>query len=111
MESEADEFSALSATAASPPAGPKPIGPPAAGVLEREIDGCLALLSPSEERVLLLNETASDVWRLVDGQLTLDGIVDLLARAYDVDADLIYQDIERTVTLFAENDLLVISDD
>ena len=57
---------------------PKPVGPRAAGVVEREVEGCFALLCADGDRVLVLNETASDLWRLIDGDLTLDVIVDLL---------------------------------
>ncbi len=81
-------------------------GPPVARVVEREVEGCFALLCPDREHVLLLNETASDVWRLVDGELTLDAIASLLARAYGVKQESIYNDVQRAIALYYEHGLL-----
>ena len=89
---------------------PKPVGPRAAGVVEREVEGCFALLCADGDRVLVLNETASDLWRLIDGDLTLDVIVDLLSHAYGVEPRLIYNDVERTVNLLRDNGLLSVAD-
>ena len=82
------------------------IGPPAAGVMEREVGGCVVLLSPDQAEVLVLNETASDVWRLVDGDLTLSDIVSLLARAYGVDPLTICDEVVGTIRRFEENGLV-----
>lgn len=84
----------------------KRVGPPVAGVVEREVAGCLVLLSPDEERALVLNETASDIWRLLSGDLTLDKIVRLLARAYQAEPFDIYRDVELTVTCLRRHGLL-----
>ena len=91
-------------------ATPKRVGPPVAGVVEREVGGCFVLLCPDQEHVLLLNETASDVWRLLDGQLTLDKIVDLLARAYQAEPGDIYEDVEHTVASLRSHGLLAVSE-
>lgn len=82
------------------------IGPPAAGVMEREVGGCVVLLSPDQSEVLVLNETASDVWRLVDGELTLSDIVSLLARAYGMDPQAICDEVAATIHRFEENGLV-----
>jgi hypothetical protein len=47
--------------------------------------------------VVVLNATASDVWRLCDGEQTLDEIVDLLASAYQAEASVIRPDVEKTI--------------
>ena len=72
---------------------------PGPTVVETEIEGCLALFHPHKAQVLVLNETASDVWRLIDGQLTLEAIVLALSRAYGVEPDAIRADVGRTVVL------------
>lgn len=46
---------------------------------------------------MVLNATASDVWRLCDGEQTLEEIVALLASAYQADAAVIRPDVEKTV--------------
>ena len=44
---------------------------------EVEVDGCLSLYRRDAECVMVLNETASDVWRLADGTLAQPEIVAL----------------------------------
>ena len=85
------------------------IGPPAAGVMEREVGGCVVLLPPNQAEVLVLNETASDVWRLVDGELTLSDMVSLLAQAYGVEPLSICDDVTGTIRRFEENGLFAVS--
>jgi hypothetical protein len=45
----------------------------------------------------MLNETASDIWRLADGEHDLDGLVRLLAEAYGVDGAAIRPEVEEAV--------------
>lgn len=85
------------------------IGPPTLGVLEREVGGCVVLLPPDQTQVLVLNETASDVWRLVDGDLTLSDIVSLLARAYGVEPLAICDEVASTIRRFEENGLVSVA--
>lgn len=47
---------------------------------------------------MVLNATASDVWRLCDGEQTLDQIVELLASAYRTEPATIRPDVEKTIT-------------
>lgn len=79
------------------------VGPPLAEAAETEIDGRVSLLNPSTERVLMLNETASDVWRLADGEHSIDQMTRLLAASYSVEPEEIRADVEAAVaTLQAE---------
>jgi hypothetical protein len=73
------------------------VGPPATTVREAEIDGSISIYDPRSQRVAVLNGTASDIWRLADGEHTLADVVNLLARAYSVDAEAIRADVERTL--------------
>lgn len=50
----------------------------------------------------MLNATASDVWRLCDGEQTLDEIVDLLASAYQAEVSVIRPDVEKTIAELVE---------
>ena len=58
------------------------------------------LLHASDPRVIVLNQTASDVWTLCDGTSTLPEVVATLARAYGVEAAAIRADVEATVARF-----------
>jgi hypothetical protein len=74
------------------------VGPPATTVREAEIDGAISLYDKQTRNVVVLNSTASDVWRLADGQHTVADIVRLLASAYSVAEAKIRDDVERTVS-------------
>lgn len=79
------------------------VGPPPANIIETEIKGDISLFDAKTNQVLVLNGTASDVWRLCDGEQTFDQIVGLLARAYGRPADDLRPDVEATVArLIAE---------
>jgi Coenzyme PQQ synthesis protein D (PqqD) len=82
------------------------VGPHEPSVLEREVRECFALLHPNGREVLILNATASDIWRLSDGELTMDGIVDVLATAYGVPAQAIRDEVERTVSTLRDSGFL-----
>jgi hypothetical protein len=105
------------ATVITPPNGPggtvRPVqtprdrlGPPTPQVREREVDGNLVLFDAATSQALFLNDTASDVWRLLDGELDLAGVVTTLARAYGVEPDAIEPDVEGVVTRLCELRLL-----
>ena len=82
------------------------IGPPSDSVIETEVGGDVSLYDPSSERVVVLNATASDIWRLCDGEQTLDEIVEMLARAYSVRADDIRPQVEETIATLVDGGLL-----
>ena len=70
---------------------------PAAGLELAEIDGELVLLHADRETVVYCNPTASLVWRLCDGQRTVEEIVALLAEAWPEDAGRIRSDVVATL--------------
>lgn len=82
------------------------VGPPAPHVVESEVGGNISLYDSATEEVLVLNETASDVWRLCDGSQTLDEVVKLLARSYRVEPSDIHAEVVETVQGFRERGLL-----
>jgi hypothetical protein len=73
------------------------VGPPRPTVQALELDGDISLYDSATSRALMLNGTASDVWRLLDGEHTLDEIVELLATAYQVSSMSIRSDVVRAV--------------
>jgi len=83
-----------------------PVGPPKPSVLETEMDGDISLYDPASERVTVLNATASDVWRLVDGERSAADITGLLASAYGVAPGSIADDVSAALRSFEEAGLL-----
>lgn len=82
------------------------VGPPASHLIETEVGGDISLYDPTSERVVVLNATASDIWRLCDGEQTLDEIIGLIATAYEQDPVEIRTHIETTVGQFASEGFL-----
>ena len=80
-----------------PSRGDGVIGPPHAHVIETEIKGDISLFDAETNNVIVLNSTASDVWRLCDGEQTLEEIISLLAQAYQCPADRIRSDVTETM--------------
>lgn len=76
-----------------------------------DVDGRVTAYAPGSEHVLFLNETASDVWRLLDGAHSLEEIVDLLASAYGVGASEITAEVRATLSSFVAAGLVVIDVD
>jgi hypothetical protein len=73
------------------------VGPPRSTVQALERDGDISLYDSATSQALVLNTTASDVWRLLDGEHTVDEIVKLLATAYSVDSASIRPDVVRII--------------
>lgn len=82
------------------------VGPPAAHIQEAELGAEISLYDPQTERVLILNQTASDVWRLSDGTHRIQEIVDLLAQAYGVDPMAIETEVAAAVDALVEQGFL-----
>lgn len=75
-------------------------------VLETEIGDDISLYDPHGEQITVLNTTASDIWRLLDGHTSIDEVTELLARAYVVTPESIRADIARAVHQLAEQELV-----
>jgi hypothetical protein len=82
------------------------VGPASANILETDLDGEVSLYNPIEEQVTILNGTASDVWYLCDGTMTVDDIVGTLASSYQVDGGHIRDDVVATIDRLNEAGLL-----
>lgn len=82
------------------------IGPSAAHIVESEVDGRISLFDPQTQEVSMLNDTASDVWRLCDGTSTLDQVIELMAKAYGVAPDAVGHEVKATVKTFYDKGLL-----
>lgn len=82
------------------------VGPPHDDVTEVEVDGQVCLYAPGTDSVVVLNQTASDVWFLCDGQLDEQQIVDRLAASYGLPAGDIIDDVREAIRSFQEAGLM-----
>ena len=79
---------------------------PRARVRELDIDGEITLYDGTTSTALVLNRTASDVWRLLDGQRSVADIVALLSTAYAVDETTLQAGVEDTLARLRSHGLL-----
>ena len=75
-----------------------------------EIDGELLLYSPQSTRSIYMNSTASIIWRLCDGKLTVGEIISLLREAFPDAGDSIDQDVKDSIDLFVSNNAIELTD-
>ncbi len=67
------------------------------------IDGELLLFHPGETKIMYCNPSASLIWRLCDGQRTVEEITSLLSQAFPEAADTIPAEVEATLQQFHEH--------
>jgi hypothetical protein len=67
-----------------------------------KMDNELLLFNPQDLVVLYLNESASVVWQLCDGQRTISQIAELIAEAYPEAEKSILDDVQETILLFRD---------
>lgn len=84
----------------------RPIGSRREGVTLVELDGRFCLFAPDTDMVVVLNESASAVWRLIDGQRTESELVDELALLFEVPRATLEADVHATVDRFAADGLI-----
>jgi hypothetical protein len=82
-------------------------------VVSREIDGTLIIVpltsgvGDMEDDLFSLNETGTEIWRLLDGTKTVREIVQTLNRQYQAEQDEIEQDVTGIVTELFKRRMLV----
>lgn len=86
--------------------GDMKVGPASSQILETDVDGEISLYNPANESVTILNDTASDVWLLCDGEHTIDEIKDLLAASYGTAREAVSDDVDKTIDEFRSAGLL-----
>ncbi len=62
-----------------------------------DLDGSLSLYAEGQQQAVLLNATASALWRLLGQRLSLEELVAQLADDYAVDGSLIADDVRTTL--------------
>jgi hypothetical protein len=84
----------------------KPMREP--GFRLENMDNESLLFNPKTTNILFLNESASLVWQLCDGQRSIAEIVALITRAYPEAGGSIQKDVEETIGLFIDNGVVLL---
>jgi hypothetical protein len=69
-------------------------------------DGECLLYNPWRDEASALNRTATEVWSLCDGRLTLSGIAAVLGERYGVTDALLRDDVARVLAAFRARGLI-----
>ena len=82
------------------------IGPHAPDLITERLQGELTVYNPRTESYHVLNTTAAAVWDLATGEHTLEGLLDLLAEAFETTPDAIAHDVQTIIDSFGDAGLL-----
>jgi hypothetical protein len=69
-------------------------------------DGECLLYNPSRDEATALNRTATEVWSLCDGRLTLNGIAGVLGERYGVSDAMLLDDVSRVLVALRSRGLI-----
>jgi len=69
-------------------------------------DGECLVYSAVRDEANALNRTATEVWQLCDGVLTVRGIAEVLGRRYLVDPDLLFDDVREVLDVLLARGLI-----
>ncbi len=73
----------------------------------REVDGEVIVLNHRLGQIHQLNATASYVWHLCDGRMSVQDIIISVAKEYGGSAVEVEKDIRRVIAQFLEKELLI----
>lgn len=73
---------------------------------ETSIDGEIVVMNLDSGEFFSLTETGKDIWELIDGQRSRDGIIAELAEAYSADFTDIAADVDSFLTELREAGLV-----
>ncbi len=79
----------------------------APNVIIEELDADVCLYRPDTDEVLVLNQTAGDIWRLADGEHSVPGIAATLATAYSQPAGEVEDAVRTTVNDLVDRGFLI----
>ena len=83
-----------------------PVGPHRDGVTSVELDNRFCLFSPDTDSVVVLNESASVVWGLIDRHRTEVDLIDELMVRFDAPRDAVEADVRATLDRFVDAGLI-----
>ena len=75
----------------------------------RSEDENIVLYTPSESRIIVLNQTAGSIWKLIDGKRTTEEIASELVEEYeDVTGEKALKDVEKTIHNLENKGLVIV---
>lgn len=75
-------------------------------VLWRELDGEAILLNPKEGCSYNLNNVGTLIWKMLDGEHSIEDIAKTICEHYEVESEQAIQDVKQLLNELRENNLL-----
>jgi hypothetical protein len=79
-------------------------------VVSRMVDNEMVIVLPSHGQVKVLNEVASQIWKLSDGNHTIQQIIDIICLEYDVDQAHARADALELIQSMIDKDMIELFD-
>ncbi|MCL2591927.1 MAG: PqqD family protein [Defluviitaleaceae bacterium] len=76
-------------------------------LVSENIDGLVCLFDVQKQISYDLDKTGSEIWNLVEDNVSIDDISVVLFEKYDVDFEILKKDVERFVYEFIEMGLFI----
>ena len=86
---------------------------PSEEIVAREIEDEIIIvpltsgIADMEDELFTLNDTAKDIWRKLDGQRSLQQIIDELAQEYDAEKEKISQDVAGLIAELEKRKIVI----
>ena len=86
---------------------------PSENIVAREIEGELIIvplisgIGDLDDELFTMNETGKAIWRMLDGNNTLERIVDTLVKEYDCERETLIQDVSGLIDELARRGIVV----
>lgn len=79
------------------------------GLWTEDLEEEIVILVEADDQIHILNETAAEIWRLVDGQRSLDQIQRAFADTYpDVDPQILAEDVREVLDDLGKKGLVLL---
>ena len=79
-------------------------------VLTQKVSGEMVLLDTNSEQYLGLNEVGTRIWQLIQDEPDLNSVFEMLLEEYDVEADLLKNDLNQLIAEMNEAGLITITE-
>ena len=80
---------------------------PAAGVIGREMEGQMVLISPTNGKIRVLNATGAMIWQALKAGKGREAIVDEIVAAFGITAESARSDFDRFLADLCARNLLI----
>ena len=80
------------------------------GCVWRVVDGETIILSDNASKLHTLSDVGGEIWRLADGMITIDGIIEKIAEEFEVEREIASRDVGEFIRKLCEMNLVLLKD-